>query len=121
MKHLKYLKIIHFLVAALYLFIAVCMLGTGIFFIVGSPMEDSAMAGGGLMGASVVVAIIAMFYFNLGGKLAQGRGRVGATVLSVMNMGNCPGIFVSAYVLYICWFNAETKKFFEDPLSYDFE
>ena len=121
MKHLKYLKIIHMLNGAFVLFVSLCLCGGGIFFMVGTEAEGAAVQGGILVGVSVVMFIIGVIYFTLGGKLSRGQGRLGASILGFLNMGNCPGIFIFAYVVYVCWINAETKQIFDDPLNYDFD
>lgn len=66
-----------------------------------------------IMGAGVMSLIMGGLFFLLSGKLARGEGRTMATLLSVLQLGNCPGVLVAAYTIWVCWINEETKAVFE--------
>jgi len=111
MKHLNYLATVYKVMAAL------ALLGGLIVFAVGAVVMDQPEAEPWsipvVIGAGLISIGIGGLFFHAAGKVARGEGRLLATVLAVLQVGNCPGILVAAYTVWVCWVNDETKAVFE--------
>ena len=111
MKHLNQLSLVYKVMTAL------TVLGGLIAFGVGAMVMDQPEVKSWsipvIIGAGVLSILIGALFFHAAGKVAQGEGRTLATVLSVLQLGNCPGILVAGYTVWVCWINEETKAVFE--------
>jgi len=111
MKHLNYLATVYKVMTAL------AVLGGLIVFGVGAIVMDQPEAEPWsipvVIGAGLMSIGIGGLFFHAAGKVAGGEGRVLATVLAVLQVGNCPGILVAGYTVWVCWINEETKAVFE--------
>lgn len=118
MQHLDYLKYANFAMAALYalaLLIVLVAVGLQIGLVVSNGADTSALIPlviGGGAALFVVLALLVLFVVT-GRMVGSGRGRILQTVLAVLNIGNCPGVFYAVYALWVCWLNDETKVAFE--------
>ena len=111
MKHLNQASLAHKVMAGL------AVVGTLITFGVGTSVLDKQPTPPWVtplvLGAGVMSLVMAGLFFVVSGKLARGEGRTMATVLSVLQLGNCPGVLVAVYTIWVCWVNEETKAVFD--------
>ncbi len=114
MNHLNNLKLVNYVLGALNLLVALLTILGGIA-TVGMGVASGADIGS--MVPSIVmfgvftfsIGIVAVLFFMAGGRVARAKGRVLQTILAVLSLPSCPGIFYGAYALWVCWMNAESK------------
>ena len=119
MKHLRYLKILNQLSAAVAFFI--CMAIAIVIQVMGTQMFEAGSLDAYVMTGSAVFTFalgffMAVIYWMLGSRVGRGRWRIPQTIFAVMALLNNPpiGLLYGLYALWICWKNPETKKVFED-------
>ncbi len=111
MKHLNYLATVYKAMTAFAVLGGLVTFGVGAWVMDQPDTEPWSIAV--VIGAGVMSILIGALFFHAAGKVAQGEGRNLATVLAVLQLGNCPGILVAGYTVWICWINEETKAVFE--------
>ncbi len=124
MEHLKYLAWFNYLFAALLAFTTAIVALAGLA-VVGSlmmapevDMTSMLISGISIGVAGLLCAGLTVLYIVAGRRVSKGQGRILQSVLSVMSVGNPPiGTLYGLYGLWVCWFNEDTKKIFEEPYS----
>ena len=111
MKHLTYLKYIYLIFGAMYA-LTVLLTCAGSVAVFATGGEGSIAAGVLYIFVAFFLCVLTGLYVLAGVKLGRGEGRILGTILSVLMLFNCPGIFIGAYTLWVCWANEETKKIF---------
>jgi hypothetical protein len=122
MDHLQILKILNYLSAALQGLVGLLCLAGGVF----SGVTIIGLQGDVVSGLITVVVylVITVFVFAMAGLfvfcgngVGQGKRRTLQTVLAVLSLGSCPGIFYGIYALWVLWGNEDTKAKFEANAS----
>ena len=117
MEHLGYLKVVNFVYAGFMALLALMtLLGGG-----GATFLELPVFGGGFVLFKILLTVLvtallaglSLFYFRVGQEVENGQWRAAQTVLIVFNMFNCPGVLYSAYAVWVCWINVETRDVFE--------
>lgn len=119
MKHLKILKALNFVMAALALISGLGAL-VNIFVPFGCPCagECGTISVVGGMFTAVLLAGLAVGHIAVGYLVSAQRGRVAQTVLAVIQLIHFPvGTAFGIYAIWVCWFNKETKAAFEKMIK----
>jgi len=111
MKHLDTLKTVHRAMGGLAILGALVVWGVACW--LGTLPETEMWSIAFVIVAGCLSLGIGFLFFVSANKVARGEGRTLATVLAALQIGNCPGIFVAIYTLWVCWINEETKAVFE--------
>ncbi len=119
MKHLRYLKILNQLSAAMVFFI--CSIIAIVIQVMGSRFYEAGTIDAYVMTGSAVFTfalglIFGLIYWMLGSRIGRGRWRIPQTIFAVLGLFNNPplGLLYGLYALWICWKNPESKKIFDD-------
>lgn len=118
MSHLKNLKIVNYVLAAL------CLMGALLCLLIAVGWSAFTLAMGGELDAvigmvvglaigAIVEGVVAMVLFTMGGQVARAKGRMMQTIIAILCLCNCPLTPYGAYALWVCWMNAETKPLFD--------
>jgi hypothetical protein len=111
MKHLDTLKTVHRALGGLAILGALIVWAVGWW--IGTLPDTEAWSIGLVIVAGFLSLGFGFLFFVSANNVARGEGRTLATVLAALQIGNCPGIFVAIYTLWVCWINEETKAVFE--------
>lgn len=119
MKHLRILKYLNFVIAALTLISGIGAL-VRIFVPIGCPyMGDCgtiSVVGGTF--TFILLAVLATGHIVVGYLVSGQRGRVAQTVLAVLQLIKFPlGTAFGAYAIWVCWIQKETKASFEATIK----
>ena len=111
MQHLKYLATAYRIMMMISVLGALAVFGVGAW-VDGQPDVEE-WAAPLVVAAGGMSLVIGGLFFVAASKVTRGEGRTLATALAVLQMGNCPGILVAGYTIWVCWMNAETKAVFD--------
>ena len=119
MEHLKYLSWANYVFAGLHLLAVglVLLMGLGVVGLMvseGLYPAEVAMQTAPIIGGAFVMICFSMLYVVAGSGVAVGRRRGLQTVLAVLNLCGCPGIFFAGYSLWVCYGNSATKQVFDE-------
>ncbi len=119
MKHLQYLELANYMVAAFYAAIGVATVPLCLIlfhlFAVDVPPDEVVMVYLALgVGVGMCLAF-ALFAYVMGRRVAEGRWRGVQSVWAVLTAANNPpaGLVYGAYALWVCWGNDETRAMFD--------
>jgi len=118
-EHLKYLSWANYAMGALTLLgclalLALAAITGGLGLSAGAEIGDLMP---GLMGpciGSLVTLLLASLFFMSASGVARGKRRGLQTVMAVLTICNCPGLFYAIYALWVCYGNESTKTVFEE-------
>ena len=119
MDHLKYLSWVNYFFGAMALLsFGLLLLGmlasVGLTLSAGGEISAVLPSVIGLGVGSLVLLVVSILHFLAGSGVAKGRRRGLQTVLAVLTLPNCPGLFYGIYALWVCWGNEPTKHAFEE-------
>lgn len=113
MKHLRYLKLVNFVMAAL-----AVLLGVGALVSIFVPLGCSSSGVGtiSVVGGTVsfgALLVLAAAHVIVGFLVSGRRGRLAQTILAALQLFKFPlGTIFGAYALWVCWINSTTKAAF---------
>jgi hypothetical protein len=101
------------LLAALALLVGALVMGATL---VSAGVEPAAMP---MQLAPIVLGAFVLLGFSTvyvvaGAGVVQGRRRGLQTVLAVLNLCGCPGVFYAGYALWVCYGNEASKQVFDE-------
>jgi len=121
MNHLRILKILDWVSVVMLCLVVLFLIGLTAFAVWAVARLDPSAIGSlapTLMINGVVIALIAGLTvpcFFAARRIERGRGRLAQTVVAVLSLGSVPfGTAFGAYSLWVCWFNEDTKRHFEE-------
>ncbi len=120
MKHLRTLKFLNLILAALFALVSLPSLIfvlAGAVRLPGQPKEGLAFVLFGLLFFGILAGL-AMAHAYVGFMVTAGRARPLQTVLAVLHLSNFPvGTVYSVYALWVCYANDDAMAAFERPLG----
>lgn len=120
MDHLRTLKILDYVCAALLLLVGVLLVGTTLLAVglvlASDPDQLVAVLPSAVITLVVAVPLAGEFVLLLFAArgVEHGRGRIPQTIVAVLSLASIPfGTAFGVYSIWVCWVNEETKARFE--------